>query len=122
MRVWACLQFPRDYPEEMIHQRLTRPTQLIRPDGHREPYIHCNITSLSQDIFGRRIVQLNYQMSDEKKLMRELEIMHGKVLDIQRSDVKQNMVTETNGSGKTEINDLVNETLKYNDIYINHRR
>lgn len=122
MRVWACIQFPRDFPEEMIHKRLTRPTQLDAGYGHKVPYINCNITSLSQDWMGRNIVQLNYQMSDENKLLREIEIMHGKVLDIQRKDVTQYSIKEVNGSGKQENVHILDETLKYNDISNNYRR
>ena len=117
-RIWACIQFPRDYPEEMIHGRLTRPTQLNAGFGHKIPYINCNITSLTQDMFGRRIIQLNYESSDEKKLLRELDIMHGKVLDIQRHDVNQYSIQETNNneSGKTLNVHVVDEILRRGEL------
>lgn len=113
MIVKCAIRFPVGTPESVIHGRLTRPTQLQRPDGHYEPYIHCNITSISDDWLRRPIAQVSYEMSDEKKLIREIEIMKGEIIDV-RNDLNQRQISETNGSGLKINTELVDEIIKGN--------
>lgn len=98
---------------EHINNELFGASQLSSTYGHFHPKIHGNATWSNQ--MGRQLCQINFESSDEPKLMKLIQRYCGNIVDV---DIKlnQRQIQETNLSNRETQNhiELIDEIIPKN--------